>query len=257
MELLPPITGEPPAPRPLRLWQRWRVVWHGRRDARLRAIDADQPRPYLDTLRAEAQTGQRSVSGWLHEKIVPVDVEAIRLLTVLEQFRREPVTRPSPTLTKPRPENTDPRPVDRIPDWLVEARQAAAATQAYQRRIAEQNLAEQQLGQLGTVRHHLIEVARAAAGAHLTRYQELVGLYEAALLRHCPNRTVAGAPHPPFSAAAPVAEEPWVHGDLPLLALEVDSELADSYRWFLKEFATRTSATTIEHPFRVEVPRAG
>ncbi|MGH8919309.1 MAG: hypothetical protein ACRD0H_13445 [Actinomycetes bacterium] len=257
MELLPTTTGEPPAPRPLRRWQRWRMVWHGRRDARLRAVDADLPKPYLEALRAQAQAGQRAVSGWLHEKIVPVDVEAIRLLTVLEQFRRDPLTRPSPTPAKPRPQNSDLRPVDRIPDWLVEVRQAAAATQAYQRRIVEQNLAEQQLGQLGTVRHHLIEIARAAAGAHLDRYQELVGLYEAALLRRCPNRTLAGAHHPPLSGAAPVAEEPWVHGDLPLLALEVDSELAESYRWFLKEFATRTSAAAIEHPFPVEVPRAG
>ncbi|MGQ0779132.1 MAG: hypothetical protein ACT4NY_32755 [Pseudonocardiales bacterium] len=249
--------GEPPAPSPIRWWERWRVAWHGRRDARLRAIDADLPRPYLDALRAQAQAGQRSVSGWLHDKIAPVDVEAVRILTLLEQFRRDPVSRPSPTLIKPRPTNPDSQPADRIPDWLVEARQAAAAVQAYQRRITEQNVAEQQLGQLGTIRHHVIEVARAAAGAHLARYEELVGIYEAALLRRHPNRTPAGTPDAPTLLAPPVAAEPWVHGDLPMLALEVDGDLAESYRWFLKDFATRTSAAAIEHPFPIQVPRVG
>lgn len=254
---VPTTTGEPPAPRPIRRWERWQVAWHGRRDARLRAVDADLPRPYLDALRAQAQAGQRTVSGWLHDKIVPVDVEAVRILTVLEQFRRDPVSRPSPTLIKPRPANPDSQPADRIPDWLVEARQAAAAVQAYQRRIAEQNVAEQQLGQLGTIRHHLIEVARAAVGAHLARYDELVGLYEAALLRRHSNRTLAAFHAVPTPLAPPVAAEPWVHGDLPMLALEVDGELAESYRWFLKDFATRTSAAAIEHPFPIQVPRVG
>lgn len=248
-----PHPGEPPAPRPIRRWERWRVAWHGRRDARLRAVDADLPMPYLDALRAQAQAGQRTVSGWLHDRIVPVDVEAVRILTLLEQFRRDPVTRPSPTLIKPRPENPDSKPADRIPDWLVEARQAAAAVQAYQRRSTEQNAAEQQLGQLGTIRHHLIEVARAAAGAHIARYEQLVGIYEAALLRRHPNPASIGVSDRP----PPVAAESWVHGDLPLLALEVDNELAESYRWFLKDFATRTSAPAIEHPFPIQVPRVG
>jgi hypothetical protein len=48
--------------------------------------------------------------------------------------------------------------------------------------------------------------------------------------------------------------ESWLHGDMPLLALDVDRELAQSYRWFLKEFETRTSAR--QRPLLEEVPRA-
>jgi hypothetical protein len=253
MELLPTIEGEPPAPSPIRLWDRWRVAWHGRRDAKLRPVGSDLPRPYLDSLRAEAEAAQRTVSAWLHNKIVPVDVEAVRLLTLLEQYRRNPMPRPAPAVTKPPPDNPDPRPLLRIPPWLVEARQNAAAQQAYERHIKEQNLAEQRLGQLGSIRHHLIEVARAVAGAHFAHYEELVGLYGAALLRHYPNRTLAEARRRP----PPIESEAWVHGDMPLLALDVDNELSESYRWFLKEFATRTSAAAVQHPVPVEVPRAG
>ncbi|MGH3927221.1 MAG: hypothetical protein ACRDTT_30870, partial [Pseudonocardiaceae bacterium] len=68
-----------------------------------------------------------------------------------------------------------------------------------------------------------------------------------------PNPPSVGTSVPP----TPVAAESWVHGDLPLLALEVDNELAESYRWFLKDFATRTSAPAIEHPFPIHVPRVG
>lgn len=251
MEFLPTIEGNPPTPRPIRLAQRWRVIWHGRRDAKLRPASADLPPPYLETLRAEAQAGQQAVTAWLHKKIVPVDREAVRLLTVLDQYRRDPLTRPTPTLTKLPPEDTDPRPAFSIPAWVVEARQTAEAQQAYERRVREQNIAEQQLGQLGSIRHHLIEAARAAAAAHIARYEQMVGLYSAALHRHNPHRILTEAQHTPPS----VIPESWVHGDLPLLALEVDSELADSYRWFLKEFATRTSAA--RHPTPVEIPRAG
>lgn len=251
MEILPTIEGNPPTPRPIRLAQRWRVIWHGRRDAKLRPVGADVPRPYLETLRAEAEAGQQAVTGWLHQKVVPVDREAVRLLTLLDQYRRDPVTRPAPTLTKLPPDDADPRPAFKIPAWVVEARQAAEEQKAYQRRIREQNTAEQQLGQLGSIRHHLIETARAAAGAHVSRYEQLVGLYSAALRRHHPDRTLAEARRTP----PPITPESWVHGDMPLLALEVDSELAESYRWFLKEFATRTSATA--HPIPFEVPRAG
>ncbi|MFN2497056.1 MAG: hypothetical protein ABR608_14305 [Pseudonocardiaceae bacterium] len=240
-------------PRPLRPWERWRMTWHGRRDGKLRPVDADLPRPYLESLRADAEAGQRAVSAWLHNKIVPVDREVVRVLTVLEQYRRDPVSRPAPTLAKSAPDDdqTDPRPAFTIPAWVVEARQAAAARQAYERRITEQNQAEQQLSQLGSTRHHLIETARAAASAHLARYEQLVGLYGAALLRHSPHPTMTDSRRRPPE----VTTESWVHGDLPLLALEVDGELAESYRWFLKEFATRTSAR--KRPIPIEVPRAG
>ncbi|MGH3922992.1 MAG: hypothetical protein ACRDTT_09015 [Pseudonocardiaceae bacterium] len=251
MESLPTIEGNPPVPRPIRLADRWRVAWHGRRDAKLRPVGADLPRPYLETLRADAEAGQRAVSVWLHQKIVPIDQEAVRLLAVLEQYRRDPVTRPTPTLTTSAPDDSDPRPAFMIPAWVVEARQAAEAQQAFLRRVKEQNIAEQQLGQLGSIRHHLIETARAAIGAHNARYEQLVGLYSAALLRHHPHRTLAEARRTPPA----VTEEPWVHGDMPLLALAVDNELAESYRWFLKEFATRTSA--LEQPIPVDLPRAG
>lgn len=254
MEHLPTIDGHPPTPRPIRLAERWRVSWHGRRDAKLRTADdpagAERPRPYLDTLRAEAEAGQQAVSTWLHQQVVPVDREAVRLLTVLEQFRCDPVTRPTVTLTEVPPDEADPRPAFRIPAWVVEARQAAEAQRAYQRRITEQHAAEQQLGQLGSIRHHLLETARAAAAAHVSRYQQLIGLYSAALHRRRPDQARTGEPAPP-----PVTPESWVHGDMPLLALDVDSKLAESYRWFLKEFATRTSTTA--HPLPVEVRRVG
>ena len=240
-------------PRRLRLRERWCVTWHGRRDAKLTLVEADQPRPYLESLRADADAGQRAVSGWLHNKIVAVDREVVRVLTMLGQYRRDPVSRPTPTLTKPAPDNddVDPRPASTIPAWVVEARQAAAARQAYERWIQAQNQAEQQLSQLGSTRHHLIQTARAAARAHLARYEQLVGLYGAALLRHqSPQNMIGVRPRPPE-----VMTESWVHGDLPLLVLAVDGELAESYRWFLKEFAARTSART--HPIPVEIPRAG
>lgn len=245
MELLPTIEGEPPAPSPIGRRDRWRVTWHGRRDARLRG--SDPPRPYLESLRADADAGQRAVSGWLHTEIVPVDREAVRVLAVLEQYRRDPVSRPAPVLAKPAPDDPDPRLAGRIPVWLIEARQAAAALAAYERRVIAQNVAEQRLGELGSIRYHLIEVARAAVGAHIARYEHLAGLYHAALLR---RRTVTEAGRPPA-----ITPESWVHGDMPLLALQLGNELAESYHWFLKEFATSTSA--IEHPIPIEVPRAG
>jgi ferric-dicitrate binding protein FerR (iron transport regulator) len=227
------------------------VAWHGRRDARLGSAAAELPRPYLESLRADAEAGQRTVSAWLHNKIVPVDQEVARVLAVLEQYRRDPVSRPNPTLAKPDTDTADPGHTFTIPAWVVEARQAAAARQAYERRIREQNQAEQRLSELGSTRHHLIETARAAARAHLARYEQLVGLYGAALLRHQPPQTPTESRRRPPE----VMTESWVHGDLPLLTLEMDGELSESYRWFLKEFATRTSAR--KHPIPVEVPRAG
>ncbi|HEX2301806.1 MAG TPA: hypothetical protein VHH34_25430 [Pseudonocardiaceae bacterium] len=253
MEHLPTIEGNPPTPRPIRLVERWRVSWHGRRDAKKRSGDCDGvgPAPYLNSLRAQAETGQQAVGTWLHQQVVPVDREAVRLLTLLDQYRREPVDPPTATLTRVPPDEADPRPAFRIPAWVVEARQAAELHRAYQRRIQEQKKAEQQLGQLGSIRHHLIETARCAAAAHLSRFEQLVGLYNAALNRRYPRRPQPGPPR----TAPPVTPESWMHGDLPLLALEVDNQLAENYRWFLKEFATRTSAD--RHPVPVEVPRAG
>ncbi|MGH4025458.1 MAG: hypothetical protein ACRDRV_12865 [Pseudonocardiaceae bacterium] len=268
MEHLPTIEGNPPTPRPIRLVERWRVSWHGRRDAKRRSGsdsndnndnndgsgdrgDRAPVRPYLDSLRAEAEAGQKAVGIWLHQQVVPVDREAVRLLTLLDQHRREPMDPPTTTLTRVPPDETDPRPAFRIPAWVVEARQAAEEQRAYQRRIREQNDAEQQLGQLGSIRHHLIETARSAAAAHLSRFEQLVALYHAALHRRYPRQ-----PQPePARTPPPVTPESWIHGDLPLLALEVDNQLAESYRWFLKEFATRTSAD--RHHVPVEIPRAG
>jgi hypothetical protein len=43
-----------------------------------------------------------------------------------------------------------------------------------------------------------------------------------------------------------VAAEPWLHGDLPLLALEIEGTLAEKYRWCLKDFASRTSIVTLD-----------
>lgn len=262
MEHLPTIEGNPPTPRPIRLVERWRVSWHGRRDAKRRSGSDDTDSsgdsddrgaawPYLDSLRAEAEAGQKAVGIWLHQQVVPVDREAVRLLTLLDQYRREPMDPPTATLTRVPPDEADPRPAFRIPAWVVEARQAAEEQRAYQRRIREQNVAEQQLGQLGSIRHHLIETARSAATAHLSRLEQLAGLYNAALHRRYPRRSQPA----PVRTPPPVTPESWVHGDLPLLALEVDNQLAESYRWFLKEFATRTSAD--RHPIPVEVPRAG
>ena len=253
MEHLPTIEGNPPTPRPIRLGERWRVSWHGRRDAIKRSSkNADSPaRPYLDSLRAEAEAGQQAVGTWLHQQLVPVDREAVRLLTLLDQYRREPMTRPTATLTRVPPDEADPRPAFRIPAWVVEARHAAEAQRAYERRMREQHAAEQQLGQLGSIRHHLIETARCAAAAHMSRFEQLVGFYTAALQRRYPRH-----PQPELGRTPPpVTPESWIHGDLPLLALEVDNQLAESYRWFLKEFATRTSAD--RRPVPVEVPRTG
>ena len=97
MDHLPTIDGNPPTPRLIRLIERWRVTWHGRRDARRRSADCNSAGtvPYLDSLRAQAEAGQQAVGTWLHQQVVPVDREAVRLLTVLEQYRREPAEPPT------------------------------------------------------------------------------------------------------------------------------------------------------------------
>lgn len=251
MELLPTVEGKPPAPRPIRLSERWRVTWHGRRDARRLPLDNDVPPPYLETLRAEAEAAHRMVTGWVHRHIVPIDREAVELLTLLEQHRRAPLPEPPPLVPRPASDHTDPRPNFAIPAWVIEARQVAAARREYQRHLTELRTAEQRLGRLGSMRHHLVETARAAVGAHTARYEQLVGLYCAALLRRQPQRDLTTAGYRPRA----LTTESWVHGDLPLLALELDGELAERYRWFLKEFASRTSAAP--HPVPVEIPRAG
>jgi hypothetical protein len=249
MELLPTIEGEPPAPRPMRLLDRWRVTWHGRRDGRRLSLVPEVPAPYLATLRADAEAGQRAVSGWLHDTLVPVDREAVSILTLLDQHRRNPPVAPAKAVPVPA-KAPDPRPTFQIPDWVVEARKIAEAQREYDRRIKERNIAEQRLGQLGSTRHHLIGAARAAAHAHIARFDQLVGLYGAALLRRRRNQSLAELGyHSPT-----VNPEPWVHGDMPLLALEVDSELPDSYRWFLKDFETRTSA--LDYAIPADIPQA-
>lgn len=234
MEILPTSDGGPPAPRPIRARDRWRVAWHGHRDARL-GRGGGLARPYIESLRAEAEAGQRAVSAWLHESLVPVDREAVLVLTLLDQYHRDPAVPPDPVPDPaPPPAEPDSGPSFAIPDWVVQRRRAAKAKQEYLRRVHERNKAEQRLGQLGNVRHHLIETARAAASAHLARYDQLVALYETAFLRHPHHADVR-------STAPSVTPEPWLYGDMPLLALKVDGDLSESYRWFLKEFETRTS----------------
>ncbi|MGH3883056.1 MAG: hypothetical protein ACRDSI_12650 [Pseudonocardiaceae bacterium] len=246
MQLLPTAEGEAPAPQPIRALDRWRVAWHGRRDAKTPPAGEDLSRPYLESLRAQAEAGQRAVSGWLHDKIVPIDREAVQVLILLEQHRRDPAIAPETTPTRPAADDADPQPMSRVPPWLREAREAAAAQKAFERRVRERNEAEQRLGELGSIRHHLIEIARAAALAHVAHYGRLVALYDAALLRRQPNQHRTATP--------PVSTESWLHGDMPLLALDVEDELAQSYRWFLKEFETRTSAR--QRPILEKVPRA-
>jgi hypothetical protein len=189
-------------------------------------------------LRAQAEIGQRAVSGWLHDKIDPIDREAAQVLIVLDQHRRDPAIPPEAASTKPAAEDANPQPQSRIPPRVLKAREAAAAQQVYQRWVREQKEAEQRLGQLGSTRHHLIEVGRAAANAHVARYQHLAGLYHTALLRRDPDRPRTGPP-------PAVGTEPWLHGDMPLLTFEIDGSLAEDYRWRLKDFASRTSTVTL------------
>ncbi|MGH8572900.1 MAG: hypothetical protein ACREX8_10035, partial [Gammaproteobacteria bacterium] len=129
MQLLPTIDGEAPTPGPIRALERWRVAWHGHRDAtRLPpGEEVELPRPYLESLRAEAETGQRAVSAWLHNKIIPIDREAVAVLILLDQHRRDPAIAPEATPTRSAPEDADPQPMTAIPPWLREAREAAAA----------------------------------------------------------------------------------------------------------------------------------
>lgn len=253
MDILPTVAGEPPAPRPIRFADRWRVSWHGRRDARRLPLGSDLTPPYLDSLRAEAEAGQRAVSRWLHEQIVPVDREVVSVLMVLDQHRRDPVPPPQPrTVTRPAPAPDDPprEPTFSIPGWVLEAREIAAEHKKYRRQIAECNAAEQQLSKLGATRYHLIETGRTVAGAHTARYEQLLGYYYAALLRRRPDRDLTEIGYQPRA----VATDSWVHGDMPLLTLEAASDLPERYRWFLKEFATRTSA--LRGPIGIEIPRA-
>lgn len=231
MQFEPTIDRPVPAPRPVRVTERWRVAWHGRRDAKHPSAGPDQPQPYLESLRAQADIGQRSVHEWLHGKIDPIDREAVQILILLDQHRRDPVLEPEAPPTKPTVDDADPQPLSSIPPRVLKARETAAAHKAYQRWLREQEQAEQRLGQLGSTRHHLIEVARAAAGAHVARYAQLAGIYRTALLRRDPDRQRADL-RPAVSA------EPWLHTDLPLLALEIDGARAEIYRWRLRDFGT-------------------
>lgn len=237
MQVVRTMDGAAPTPQPIGVLERWRVAWHGRRDAQHPAPGPNQPHPYLDSLRAHAELGQRAVSEWLHSKIDPIDREAVQVLILLDQHRRDPMIAPEAAAIKP-PAETDPQPQSSIPPRVLKAREAVAAQQAYQRWLREQEKAEQRLGELGSTRHHLIEVARAAAHAHVARYRHLVGLYDTALLRRDPDRYRTGA-------ASAVSPEPWLHGDLPLICLEIDGALAEKYRWRLKDFASRTSTVTV------------
>lgn len=211
MQFAPTADGSVPIPGPIRIMERWRVAWHGRRDGKRPPSDPSRPQPYLESLRAQAELGQRAVNEWLHGRVDPVDREAVQVLILLDQHRRDPVLEPETAPARQADEGTDPNPASSIPPQVLKAREAAAAQKAYRRRVGEREKAEQRLGQLGSTRHHLIEVARAAADAHTARYEELVGLYRTALLRHDPDRHQA--PRPPALSRAP-----WVHGDMPLRA---------------------------------------
>lgn len=238
MDHRPTAAGQAPTPGPIRLRDRYRVARHGRRDAR-RGLSAqpDAPQPYLVSLRADAEAGQRAVTAWLHDKITPVDHEAVQLLTVLEQYRRRPASPPA-TPARKSAADAHPQPASSIPGWVLDARAAAAEQRAFERRLCERDAAEQALSQLGSRRRHLVEVARSAARAHTCRYEQLAALYYAVLLRHGANRNRAGEGCPVPS----VRSEAWVDGDLPLLALEIDTDLAERYRWVLRQFETSTSA---------------
>lgn len=238
MQAVRAIDGAAPTPQPIRIVERWRVAWHGRRDAHHPPPEPDQPRPYLAALRAQAELGQRAVSEWLHGAIDPIDREVVQVLILLDQHRRDPMIAPDPTAPKAGADEVDPQPVSSIPPRVVKAREAAAAQQAYQRWLREQENAEQRLGELGSTRHHLIEGARAAAHAHVARYQHVVALYNAALRRRDPDRNRAA---PPLA----VRPEPWIDSDLPVICLEIDGALAEKYRWRLKDFASRTSAVAV------------
>ncbi|MGH3781280.1 MAG: hypothetical protein ACRDRO_11820 [Pseudonocardiaceae bacterium] len=238
MQVVRTMAGAAPTSQPIGVFERWRVARHGRRDAQHPPADPGQPHPYLDSLRAHAEVGQRAVSEWLHGKIDPIDREAVQVLILLDQHRRDPMIAPEAAAMKP-PADGDPQPLSSIPPRVTKARETAAAQRAYQRWLREQEKAEQRLGELGSTRHHLIEVARAAAHTQIGRYQHLVGLYNTALLRRDPDRYRTGA------AAPAISPEPWLYGDLPLVCLEIDGALAEKYRWHLKDFANRTSTVPV------------
>lgn len=233
--------GTVPAPRPIRVLERWRVAWHGRRDARRPAAGPGQPSPYLESLRAHAEIGQRAVKEWLHGKIDPIDREAIQVLILLEQHQRNPVLPPDMPPSEeavPAAENADRPPLSSIPLGVRKARDTAAAHKAHRRWVLEQEEAERRLGQLGSARHHLIEGARAVASAHAARYHHLAGIYHTAILRRGGEQLRIGPP-PAFNT------ESWLQGDLPLLSLEIDGRITGKYRWCLKDFAGRTSAVPL------------
>lgn len=230
MQFVPTPDGTVPAPQPIRAVERWRVAWHGRRDAKHPPADPDQPQPFLESLRAEADIGQRAVNEWLHSKIDPIDRETVQVLILLDQHRRDPMLEPPDSPTEPAvDDDADQQPLFNIPPRVLRARETAAARNAYRQWVRETEQAEQRLGQLGSARHHVIEVARAAARAHVARYEQLVGLYSTALLRRDPDRQ---------RAQPAISPEPWLHGDMPLLALEIDGALAENYRWRLRDVGT-------------------
>jgi hypothetical protein len=203
MQFVPTPDGTVPAPQPIRAVERWRVAWHGRRDAKHPPADPDQPQPFLESLRAEADIGQRAVNEWLHSKIDPIDRETVQVLILLDQHRRDPMLEPPDSPTKPAvDDDADQQPLFNIPPRVLRARETAAARNAYRQWVRETEQAEQRLGQLGSARHHVIEVARAAARAHVARYEQLVGLYSTALLRRDPDRQ---------RAQPAMSPEPWLH----------------------------------------------
>jgi len=99
-----------------------------------------------------------------------IDREAVQVLILLEQHRRDPTIAPEAAPARSAPEDADPQPMTAIPPWLRQAREAAAARNAVARQVRDRNEAKQRLGELGSTRHHLSEIVRAAVQAHVNRY---------------------------------------------------------------------------------------
>ena len=114
MQAVRTVDGVAPAPEPIRVLERWRVAWHGRRDAQHPA-EPGQLHPYLESLRAQAEVGQRAVTEWLHSRIDPIDREAVQVLILLDQHRRDPMIAPEEAVTKPPVNEADPQPLSSIP----------------------------------------------------------------------------------------------------------------------------------------------
>jgi hypothetical protein len=62
------------------------------------------------------------VTAWLHSKINPIDREAVQVLILLDQHRRDPMIAPEEAATKPPVVEADPQPQYSIPPRVRKAR---------------------------------------------------------------------------------------------------------------------------------------